>query len=380
MRLKTFFSACLILFFLIASAGMGQEDNPLLSIRILEKPNPQELEIQCPANKGVWNEVKLTRGQMTVNGKAQNTASWGDPGSSVRIKAGNLTRIYPGQISVSPPPREKGIELFILNRVPLLDYAACVAAFESGHDPSQPEYLKALGVLVRYYALSHRKRHPNYDLCDLSHCQVYQGMPPHFGFWRGIIQAGKGYRFPAAVDPQSLYFSRCCGGQLESAGQIWGGPPSPNRTGPDVLNGETLCEGDSFFHWKSSTRAENIEAILKTMAQLPAGASLQSLSVVEKTTHGRNKTLAAIFELPDGETRETRENVQKFVSEFGKNYGWRVFPSLLFDFRREGDMYTFSGRGLGHGVGLCQSGALRLAQKGRSWREILEFYFPSKND
>ncbi|HJT25715.1 MAG TPA: SpoIID/LytB domain-containing protein, partial [bacterium] len=174
---KTIFSASTIIFFLMVSVGFGQEDNPLLSIRILEKPNPQELEVQCPANKGVWNEIKLTRGQMTVNGKAQTTTSWGNPASSVKIKTGNLTRIYPGQIQISTSPGEKDVEFLILNRVPLLDYAACVAAFESGHDPSQPEYLKALGVLVRYYALSHRKRHPGYDLCDLSHCQVYQGMP-----------------------------------------------------------------------------------------------------------------------------------------------------------------------------------------------------------
>jgi stage II sporulation protein D len=112
------------------------------------------------------------------------------------------------------------------------------------------------------------------------------------------------------------------------------------------------------------------------MAQLPVEASLQSLSVVEKTTNGRNKTLAAVFELPGGETKEIRENVQRFVSEFGKNYGWRVFPSLLFDFKRAGDTYFISGQGLGHGVGMCQSGALRLAQKGLSFQQILKFYFP----
>lgn len=360
----------------MVSVGIGQEDNPLLSIRILEKPNPQELEIQYPPGKGAWNEVKLTRGQMTVNGKAQNEASWGNPGDLVKIKAGNLTRIYPGQISVSTSPGEKNIELFILNRVPLLDYAACVTAFESGHDPSQPEYLKALGVLVRTYALSHRKRHPGYDLCDLSHCQVYQGLPPHFSFWQGIIEAGRGFTFPASTDLKSLYFNRCCGGQLESADQIWGGNPSPNRTGPDTLNGETLCRSDSFFNWKSSTSAENIETTFKTMAHLPVEAKLQSIAVVEKTTNGRNKTLSAVFQLPNGESKEIHENAQKFVSEFGKNYGWRVFPSLLFDFQREGDTYYFSGRGLGHGVGLCQSGALRLAQKGWSWKKILKFYFP----
>jgi stage II sporulation protein D len=389
MKLKTFlnltgFIAC----FLWAGAGYGQEDNPILSIRILEKLNPRILEIQSPADKGAWSEVKLTRGQITVNGKAQKTALWGLPDSIVKIKFGDLTRIYPGQISISTvdeqresnsstSPAEKTTELFILNRVPLLDYVACVSAFESGHDTSQPEYLKALGVIVRAYARSHRKRHPGYDLCDLSHCQVYQGLPPRFSFWKDIIKGGRDYSFPNDTDLKSLYFHRCCGGQLESADQIWGGPKSPSRTGPDELKGQTLCEADSFFHWTSDSEVKNVEAILINMAGLPGDATLESLEIVEKTTRGRNKTLSASFYMSGRGTEIIRENVQRFVSEFGKSYGWRVFPSLWFDIKKEGNLYHFSGRGFGHGVGLCQSGALRLAQLGWNYREILKFYFPN---
>src|SRR5579859_3360477 len=142
MRQKTFFSASLILFSLIAMAGYGQEDNPLLNIRILEKRNPQDLKVQSPPNKGPWSEIKLTRGLLTVNGKAQGTYVGGTPGSTVKIKAGDLTRIYPGQITVSAvsdhwesnpstSSGEKQTELLILNQVSLTDYVACVTAFES---------------------------------------------------------------------------------------------------------------------------------------------------------------------------------------------------------------------------------------------------------
>jgi len=37
--------------------------------------------------------------------------------------------------------------------------------------------------------------------------------------------------------------------------------------------------------------------------------------------------------------------------------------------------FSFSGRGWGHGVGLCQVGAYRLAQTGRSYRDILKKYY-----
>ena len=43
---------------------------------------------------------------------------------------------------------------------------------------------------------------------------------------------------------------------------------------------------------------------------------------------------------------------------------------------RTGGYYIFKGRGLGHGVGMCQEGAIRLSRLGLSHEEILQFYFP----
>lgn len=265
-----------------------------------------------------------------------------------------------------------------MNQVFIGDYTACVTAFESGFDSSQPEYLKALAVIIRAYASSHRRRHDSYDLCDLSHCQVYQGLPNHFSFWKRMADAGASFSFPPAWDLKSIYFHRCCGGVLESSDQLWGGEPSPSRTEPDEWEGRILCQDDPLFHWTSSTDVKNVETILRSMARLPSGAILRILRVGEKTNHGRNKILSARFQLPDGEIKEIRENAVHFESEFGKQYGWRVFPSDLFEIKREGDTFHFSGRGLGHGVGLCQSGALKLAQMGWSWEKILDFYFPPR--
>jgi SpoIID/LytB domain protein len=115
------------------------------------------------------------------------------------------------------------------------------------------------------------------------------------------------------------------------------------------------------------------------MAHLSQDFALKSFGVDETTSHGRNKTFSALFEAKDGETHEIRENALRFESEFGKRFGWRVFPSDWFEIKKEGDAYYFSGRGFGHGVGLCQSGALRLAQLGWDWRRILDFYFPGTN-
>jgi stage II sporulation protein D len=49
--------------------------------------------------------------------------------------------------------------------------------------------------------------------------------------------------------------------------------------------------------------------------------------------------------------------------------------STWFDARREGDEYVLDGRGFGHGVGLSQWGAHEMSQRGKSYRDILSFYY-----
>jgi hypothetical protein len=56
--------------------------------------------------------------------------------------------------------------------------------------------------------------------------------------------------------------------------------------------------------------------------------------------------------------------------------GWQTLKSTLFDVRRSGTGYVLTGRGSGHGVGLCVRGAMKRASRGASRDEILAAYFP----
>ena len=378
MNPKTRFKQILVLiFFLGAKAGLGRGENLVLSVRILEKQKAQELEIQSSSGKGGWDVIKLSRGVGSVNGKALTRATWGNLDSMVKIRAGELTRIYPGRILVSTAAEGKEAEFLVLNQVSLTDYVACTTASESGYDPTQPEYLKALSAVIRGYALEHLRRHGIYDLCNLAHCQVYQGVPAHFDFWRKIAETSRDSAGIPGKRP--FYFNRCCGGVLESASETWGGSQEgmgKSRTGPDEVNGRILCAEDPHSHWETHADRSQLEETLYGLAAFPEKAPLSDFRVVEKTSMGRNKTFAAIVKLSNGRDDEVRVNAQRFISEFGRLYGWRIFPSLLFDIHRDGQTYHFQGRGMGHGVGLCQSGALKLAQMGWKWKDILDFYFP----
>ena len=59
-----------------------------------------------------------------------------------------------------------------------------------------------------------------------------------------------------------------------------------------------------------------------------------------------------------------------------KSFGWSSIKSSNFQIQDFGDYFLFTGRGLGHGVGMCQYGALSRARAGFTAEEILTFYFP----
>ncbi len=56
--------------------------------------------------------------------------------------------------------------------------------------------------------------------------------------------------------------------------------------------------------------------------------------------------------------------------------GYEKLPSLLFEVSVTSGVAVFTGRGSGHGVGLCQWGARERARRGESYREILAHYYP----
>ncbi len=67
---------------------------------------------------------------------------------------------------------------------------------------------------------------------------------------------------------------------------------------------------------------------------------------------------------------------EKFRIVVCSRFGWGSLKSTLFELHETGGSYRFDGKGLGHGVGMSQWGAVELARMGRDYRQIIEFYFP----
>jgi stage II sporulation protein D len=240
------------------------------------------------------------------------------------------------------------------------DYVAQVVAAE-GQSAAAAAAQQALAIAARTYALANRGRHraDGFDLCDSTHCQVVR--PPTEASRRAAIAtAGRVLLHQGTVAP--VFHSAWCGGHPERASEVWPGADTPGRA-PAT---DDACAGEP--GWRSEVRVADLERALRAAGL--RGDRLTDLRVVARSRSGRAARLRAQGLTPpevDGEVLRTA---------VGRTLGWQLLKSTLFDVERTSSGYRFTGRGFGHGVGLCVLGAGRRAAGGATVESILGFYFP----
>lgn len=216
---------------------------------------------------------------------------------------------------------------------------------------ANPETLRAMAVAIRTYAIRHRTAHAHegYDLCDTTHCQnVYwsQRRKMH----QDAAEGTEGLMLWWKGEPAATYYSAHCGGHSE------GSPMGAYL--PAKADAQCVTRGND--HWRAAFTGQQLAAAL------PLKVPAMTVEVTERSASGRVNYLSV---------NGRRVGANQFQSALGHRFGWQV-KSLLFEVTRVGDKFVFAGRGRGHGVGLCQIGAIHMGATGHSAREILEHYYP----
>jgi stage II sporulation protein D len=250
--------------------------------------------------------------------------------------------------------------LLMVAKLPLECYVELAVAAESGAADTA-ESRKALAVVARSFALQPSHGHAGFEVCDSTHCQWVH--------WRGTPEA---HAATLATAGESLwrngsraaaYFHQNCGGRTAAADEVW--PKGHAAKGLLVSRADPYCQRVGSSEWSTTiTRAELTKALA---AAGLAAAGWKSLSVAQRGESGRATVLLA------GATKISAEDFRLAV---GRALGWNQIRSNWFEVAAEGDSFLFHGRGSGHGVGLCQTGAAEMGREGRGYREILAQYFP----
>lgn len=224
------------------------------------------------------------------------------------------------------------------------------------------EALKAQAVASRTYAL-YRKQHPRderFDVTSDTRDQVFQKKRRQSP---AVVQAvleteGETLNFNGGI--LQAFFHSCCGGMSEQADQVWQGITTPPLL---TVHPDPFCSACPRSRWEYPISRKELEDRLREN-----GHPLKDGWKIEITKRDDSGRVLEI-RFPD-------DGISFSGAKFREILGYTKLPSTLFEITDAEDPVVFVGRGSGHGVGLCQWGAKGMADEGKTYREILQFYYP----
>ena len=182
------------------------------------------------------------------------------------------------------------------------------------------------------------------------------------------------------------YFSTC-GGATVNVEDIWPDPPFPwLRQVEDGTVGDAWCKNSPHFRWVERWTGAEVLQNLNAYGPAQSGQSppqggwrtLKDVRVSSRSPSGHVREL--IYETGQG-TVSVLADKTRWVLRRPKTAGGGILRSSLFKLAvtkdKKGNVIEViaSGGGNGHGAGMCQVGALSQARAGRTYDDILHFYY-----
>ncbi len=248
----------------------------------------------------------------------------------------------------------EGEYLRLLNESVLDNYIAGVSEAESGlYSPI--EFYKVQSILARTYALTHFTKHQaeGYNMCDQVHCQAFFGKSHE----AKIVQAVNATRGKVVVDDDMnlivAVFHSNSGGQTVNSEDVWGTSTTYLRSVNDTFS-----------------------------LKMPNARWTRKMPVSDWLDYLKLKNYPVDDSVARWQALHFKQETRKINLEYG---GVRIplknvrtdfqLKSTFFSVEPVGDTLVFSGRGFGHGIGMCQEGAMRMTKAGYNYKDVLNFYY-----
>ena len=267
-------------------------------------------------------------------------------------------REYPAPLDLV----RNGDGIAVVNELALEDYLPGVLSAEAG-EKFPREGLRAQAIVARTYAVHQRlisAGKPYNILASTAHQQYAGRVASSSPVWdavretTGQVLLWEGEVFPAFYHTES-------GGYTEDPRTVFAARNMPGLK-PVVC---PYSAGSPHYFWNLDVSLANIGEALRR-GGVDVG-QLRRVAVADRTPSLRAATVIVTG---------TRGNAQVRGNDFRRMLGYDTFKSTLFAVAIDGDVARFSGRGYGHGVGMCQWGAKGMAERGYTARQIVEFYYP----
>ena len=284
--------------------------------------------------------------------------------------------------------------LVIVNVLPVEQYLRGVVPLEIGGPRAGNEQaaVEAQAIAARSYTFvrlaavdGSASRNASYDMLSSVTDQVYGGMDAERPFSDQAVSATTGQVVKYNGRVVNAPYSSACGGETAAPDEVWRAGNEPYlRHISDRIPGSdrSYCDIAPRFAWTKSFSGEELDAALRSylrnFATVPAGGPgrAQQVVVESRTPSGRVGRLSITT---DRGTYSLRGNDIRYVL---RSPGGEILNSTYFsvepESRRDGAItrLVLRGNGFGHGIGMCQWGAIGRARAGQSARTILATYYP----
>jgi stage II sporulation protein D len=278
----------------------------------------------------------------------------GNDSASFVIKGKGRERMYSGALIFKP----NGREIYLINRVELEQYVAGVVESEGGH-VNHYEYFKAQAVLARTWVLRNMKKHlkEGYNVKDDVTSQAYYSKA-YLQHSQEIVRAVRETADTILVDEEGNVvfgaFHANSGGETVNSEDVWQGSISYLRAAVDTFS----LAGEKAY-WEKRLNKDKFIGFFARKLRQDAGDSAFRAAVLAISQEQR---------MPFFEYQGKRIKM-RWVRE---NFGLR---STFFTVVDDGETVLLKGRGFGHGIGMSQEGAMRMAELGFDYKQILAHYF-----
>ncbi len=274
---------------------------------------------------------------------------------------------------------KEGTIVRLINAVPLEDYVKGVVPAEMplGRGREYFEALKAFAICVRTYAVDKFKKNgSSFDVYMDTRDQMYGGESAEKKISDLAVDQTRNLILSYEGKPAIVYYSSTCGGHTAKASNVFPVPDLPYLRG--VKDGDPAnCSDSPNFSWVEKFPDE---LIVKRLVEAGLISSedykLQNVDIESRFESGRVNKLNIELVSSGGQTKDVtlHGNNIRYVLKEAESSG--ILKSTLFNVTMKNGYVIINGKGYGHGVGLCQWGALHLSKEGKNFMNILYFYFP----
>lgn len=250
-------------------------------------------------------------------------------------------------------------KLTIVNEVYIEHYVAGVVESEAGSKEPK-EYYKVQSVICRTYALNNRRRHEaeGFQLCDKVHCQVYHTRSKsNPDILRGTQETIGIVIVDSDINLVTAAFSSNCGGYTCNSEDVWSGYLDYLRARED-----DNCIQEPHSYWRTTMPKDKWLNYLKSKHDYPINDPIAKHAALNYCPDRRHITFD-----PDADG-------QNEIDFTRIRYDLKL-QSAYFSIENVNDSVILEGHGYGHGVGLCQEGAMNMAKRGIPYDEILHYYY-----